>query len=92
MINNSIFQILKMVYFLSLVGVWGGAHHPACRILVPQPGIQSMPPAVAGQSLNHWTTTEVLLVYLLIKKMHLLSKDMANGGLPRSLSGGFQGR
>lgn len=39
-----------------------------------------MLPAVAVQSLNPWTTTEVFMVYLWIKKMHLLSKDMANGG------------
>ena len=30
----------------------------ACRILVPQPGIELMPPAVETSSLNHWTTRE----------------------------------
>ena len=33
--------------------------HGACRILVPQPGIRPMPPAVEAQSLSHWTTREV---------------------------------
>ena len=28
-------------------------------LLVPWPGIESMPPAVEAQSLNHWTTREV---------------------------------
>ena len=28
-------------------------HHAACRILVPQPGIKSVPPAVGAQSHNH---------------------------------------
>ena len=32
----------------------------ACRILVLQPGIIPMPPAVAVHSLNHGTTREVL--------------------------------
>ena len=32
----------------------------ACRILVPQPGIKSVPPALEGWSLNHWATREVL--------------------------------
>ena len=32
----------------------------ALRILAPQPGIEPMPPAVEVQSLNHWTTREVL--------------------------------
>ena len=31
----------------------------ACEILVSQPGIEPMPPAVEVRSLNHWTTREV---------------------------------
>ena len=27
-------------------------------ILIPQPGIEPMPPAVEAQSLNHWTARE----------------------------------
>ena len=34
-------------------------HHKACRILVPQPGIEPTPPAVGAWSLNHWTAREV---------------------------------
>ena len=30
----------------------------ACRILVPQPGTEPVPPAVEAQSLNQWTTRE----------------------------------
>ena len=37
----------------------------ALRILAPQPGIEPMPPAVEVQSLNHWTTREVLWWFLL---------------------------
>ena len=33
-------------------------HHTACRILVPQPGIELGPSAVRVQSSNHWTTRE----------------------------------
>ena len=40
-------------------------YHMVCRILVPQPGIQSMSPVVEVQRLNHWTTREVLLELLL---------------------------
>ena len=36
-------------------------HHAACGILVPQPGIEPVPPAVEAQSLNHWTAREVPL-------------------------------
>ena len=41
---------------------WGVFWPPneACRILVPQPGIEPVPPAVEVQSPNHWTTKEVL--------------------------------
>ena len=35
-------------------------HHTACGILVPHSGIKPTPPAVEVQSLNHWTTREVL--------------------------------
>ena len=35
-------------------------HSVACRILVPRPGIEPVPPAVEGWSLNHWTAREVL--------------------------------
>jgi hypothetical protein len=31
----------------------------ACGILVLQPGIKSVSPAVKAQSLNHWTSGEV---------------------------------
>ena len=31
----------------------------ACGILVPQPGIKLMPPALEAQSLNQWTAREV---------------------------------
>ena len=30
-------------------------HRTACGILVPQPGIKPMPPALEVWSLNHWT-------------------------------------
>ena len=38
----------------------------ACGILVPQPGIKPMPPALEAQSLNHWTTREVLLFLIFL--------------------------
>ena len=31
----------------------------ACGILVPQTGMEAMPPALAVWTLNHWTTTAV---------------------------------
>ena len=38
----------------------------ACRILVPQPGIPPTPPALEAWSLNHWSTREVPIQYILI--------------------------
>ena len=35
-------------------------HHAACGILVPQPWIKPMPPAVEAWSPKHWTAREVL--------------------------------
>ena len=31
----------------------------ACAVLVPQPGIKPVTPAVETQSINHWTTREI---------------------------------
>ena len=33
--------------------------HVACGILVPQPAIQPMLPALEAQTLSHWTAREV---------------------------------
>ena len=33
----------------------------ACGILVPQSGIEPLPPTLEAQSLNHWITTEAPL-------------------------------
>ena len=38
----------------------------ACGILVPWPGIEPAPSAMAVRSLNHWTAREVLEVKFLI--------------------------
>ena len=38
----------------------------ACRILVPQPGTESVHCTVEAQSLNTWTARKVLYTYLLI--------------------------
>ena len=34
-------------------------YHMACGLLVPQPGIEPVPPAVEAWSLNHWMAREV---------------------------------
>ena len=34
-------------------------HHEACRILVPQAGIESMPPSVRARTHSHWATKKV---------------------------------
>ena len=33
----------------------------ACEVLVPPPGVEPAPPALAAQSLNHWTSREAQL-------------------------------
>ena len=41
-----------------------GPYCVACGILVPWPGIKPMTPALAAQSLNHWTTREIYRIYV----------------------------
>ena len=47
--------ILLLFFFLRL-------YHLACRILVPQPGTEVVPPALGAWTLNHWTTGQVPIV------------------------------
>ena len=46
----------------------------ACRILVPQLGIEPMPPMVEVQSLNNWTTREFpnSMIFFLIQEFIIL--------------------
>ena len=37
-------------------------YHVACKILVSRLGIEPIAPAVGDQSLEHWTTREVLII------------------------------
>ena len=54
-----------IIYLVFLLHLWlllfkiKFLHHAACDILVPQPGIEPVPPALEAWSLNHWTTKEV---------------------------------
>ena len=52
----------------------------ACRILVPQPGMEPMPPAVEACSLNHSTTREVPLRVLYYCDVHHLARKL--NGVP----------
>ena len=47
-----------------LIFIWGGHTTWHYGILVPQPLIEPMLPAVEAQSLNHWTSREVLPCFL----------------------------
>ena len=44
----------------------------ACRILVPQPGIEPMPLAMKAQSLNHWTARQIS-IYVYIQDFRVFS-------------------
>ena len=47
------------LYFIIYLFIYFWPRCLACGILVPQPGIQPVPPAVEAWSLNHWTAREV---------------------------------
>ena len=50
---------ILMVMQLNVYFILFWLHRSACGILVPQPGIEPVPPAVEVWSLNHWTIREV---------------------------------
>ena len=45
--------------------------HAACGILVPQPGVELVPPAVEVQSINHWTAREFPYFLKFLKMLFL---------------------
>ncbi|XP_054940402.1 UDP-N-acetylglucosamine transporter isoform X4 [Physeter macrocephalus] len=56
------------VYFEKILketkqSVWIRNIQLACGILVPQPGIEPVPPALGAQHLNRWTAREVLCIF-----------------------------
>ena len=53
------FRFLNFLEFFFFFFGGGWPHLAACGILVLQPGIKPMPPAVGAQSLNHWPAREV---------------------------------
>ena len=59
-------SFLKLFLFTYLFRLCGAA----CGILVPQPGIEPVPPAVEGWSPNLWTAREFSLKPFLIPSIH----------------------
>ena len=59
--------IFNVYFFLSF---W--LCQAACGTFVPQPGIEPMPPAFERQSLNNWTTREVLNFFFILAVQYLL--------------------
>ena len=58
------FSFFKVFIYLCLfVG------HTACGILVPQPRIKPVPPALEAPSLNYWTTREVPLLAFQVRQI-----------------------
>ena len=49
-------------------------------ILVPQPGMEPMPPAVEAWSLNHWTFREVLFFFSNLNALSLQCFSRGTGG------------
>ena len=66
------FQFLKIYqvsffFFFAVVVVPFWLCHMVCGILVPHPGIEPRPPAVAVWSPNHWTTRELPRFFVLFQ-------------------------
>ena len=53
---SSLGRVSFMAFLTAVLLFWGCC--VACGILVPQPGIQPVPPAVEAWSPNHWTARE----------------------------------
>ena len=54
------------IYFLNCLSGLFGLTMVTCGILISQPGMEPMPPALEAQSLNHWTAQEALQVFFAV--------------------------
>ena len=52
-----VLSCVSSCFFIYFFLFW--PHPMACRILVPQPGIEPTPPSVEACNLNHWATQEI---------------------------------
>ena len=60
MSSSSLKQMMDQYGFCGVLFIYlFWPHLAACRILVSQPGIEFMRPALGVQSLNHWTSREI---------------------------------
>ena len=50
-------HMVRLEHFYLFIIFWPRC--AACRILVPRPGIEPVPPAVEAHNLNHWNAREV---------------------------------
>ena len=51
-------------------------YQAVCGILIPQPGIEPVPPALGAQSLNHWTTRKSPFSLFKVAFLHSLFIDI----------------
>ena len=56
------FNVFIYIYIYIFFFFW--LYCVTCWILVPQPGFESMPPAVDVWDLNHWTVMKIPSVFL----------------------------
>lgn len=52
-------QVFQMVLLIRLIYLFLASTSQTCGILIPQPGINPMSPAVEVQIINHWPNSEV---------------------------------
>ena len=57
--SSDIYPRLKLLDYMVVFCFSFRPHCAKCGILVPQPGIKPVPPALGVQNLNHWTAREV---------------------------------
>ena len=68
--------VKSLLRHAGLIAVGRLTYPMACGILVPQPGIEPVSPAVEAQSLNHWSTREVPGDSLLVSYLLFLAETV----------------
>ena len=78
------YEFITYIFMFFPPGTFFFGCHMVCRILVPQPGIKPVPPAVEGQSPTHWTIRELPSGNLGNCYIRLIKLIKGNARIPKS--------
>ena len=72
---KSLLNLLQYCFCFMFFGFFG---HKACRILAPQPGIESAPPALEGEVLTTGPPGKSLVIHLKYSSVYIRVREITD--------------